>query len=54
MEKGIAVISRLRKDAVGWDDPSAGRGVREKGGLSSHDHNCGGGNSAALLFASGN
>jgi len=30
MEKGIAVISRLRKDAVGWDDPSAGRGRPRK------------------------
>ena len=35
MEKGIAVISRLRKDAVGWDDPLeySGRGrPRKRGG----------------------
>jgi hypothetical protein len=34
MEKGIAVISRLRKNAVGWDDPSeySGRGRPRKKG----------------------
>jgi len=42
MEKGIAIIFRLRKDAVGWDDTPeySGRGrPRKRGGLSSHDHN---------------
>lgn len=34
MEKGIAVISRLRKNAVGWDDPQkySGRGRPRKRG----------------------
>jgi len=34
MEKGIAVISRLRKNAVGWDDASeySGRGRPRKRG----------------------
>ena len=57
MEKGIVVISWLRKGCCRLGRPTGilRQGApAKKGGLSSHDHNCGGGNSAALLFASGN
>jgi hypothetical protein len=30
--QGITVISRLRKDAVGWDDPDPVVGKRPRGG----------------------
>ena len=59
MEKGIAVISRLRKDAVGWDDTPeySGRGrprKREDYQATTTTAIFRGGSSAALLFASGN
>jgi len=42
MEKGIAVISRLRKNAVGWDDPPeySGRGRPRKRGKSGSWQTC--------------